>query len=144
MGDLDVVDNLDAVLILDRPHQEGLRQGGRCCAVEGDQASLMHLLGGGVDRGGDGDEGGEVVDWHSAEGGQIALAVLRVASESRIRGERRIQEPRPDDDITGEVLGDQVENLSLLLPLTLLILNGPGDLGRWRSNTNTYNYTNTN
>ena len=145
MGDLDVVDNLDAVLILDRPHQEGLRQGRRCCAVEGDQASLEHLLGGGVGRGGDGDEGGEVVDWHSAEGGQIALAVLRVASESRIRSRRRtIQEPRPDDDITGEVLGDQVENLSLLLPLSLLILNGPGDLGRWRSNTNTYNYTNTN
>ena len=132
MVDLDVVDNLDAVLILDRPHQEGLRQGRRCCAVEGDQASLEQLLGGGVDRGGDGDEGGEVVDRHSAEGGQIALAVLRVASESRIRGKRGIQEPRPDDDITGEVLGDQVESLSLLLPLTLLILNGPGDLGRWR------------
>ena len=145
MGDLDVVDNLDAVLILDHPHQERLRQGRRCCAVEGDQASLDRLLGGGVGRGGDGDEGGEVVDWHSAEGGQIALAVLRVASESRIRSRRRtIQEPRPDDDITGEVLGDQVENLSLLLPLSLLILNGPGDLGRWRSNTNTYNYTNTN
>ena len=132
MGDLDVVDNLDAVLILDRPHQGGLRQGGRCCAVEGDQASLERLLGGGVDLGGDGDEGGEVVDRHSAEGGQIALAVLRVASESTIRSRRTKQEPRPDDDITGEVLGDQVECLSLLLPLTLLILNGPGDLGRWR------------
>ena len=52
-----------------------------------------------------------MVDRHSAEGGQIALAVLRVASESRIRSRRRtIQEPRPDDDITGEVLGGQVEN----------------------------------
>ena len=143
MGDLDVVDNLDAVLILYGPHQEGLWQGRRCCAVEGDQASLDRLLGGGVDRGGgDGDEGGQVVDWHSAEGGQIALAVLRVASESRIRSKRTIQEPRPDDDITGEVLGDQVENLSLLLPLSLLILNGPGDLGRRRSNTNTYTNTN--